>query len=170
MGGRVSSAVRVAQGNVAAGAEGLRDSEAAVLEAVVGAYADVLYSQQAVEVAGADIGLLDAQVSEARARFDRGQATRTDVAQLQAQKASAEATLAQAGATLAGVVASYRALVGHEPGVLVAALPVPGALPATPQEARAQAQRANPLVRQQQRTAQADAAGIDQQKAEGCRR
>lgn len=82
----MSSAVRVAQGNVAAGAEGLRDSEAAVLEAVVGAYADVLYSQQAVEVAGADIGLLDAQVSEARARFDRGQATRTDVAQLQAQR------------------------------------------------------------------------------------
>jgi len=74
-GGRVASAVRVAQGNVAAGAEGLRESEAVVLEAVVGAYADALYSQQAVEVAGADITLLDAQVREAQARFDRGQAT-----------------------------------------------------------------------------------------------
>jgi outer membrane protein len=165
-GGRVSSAVRVAQGHVAAGAEGLRDNEAAVLEAVVGAYADVLYSQQAVAVAGADITLLDAQVREAQARFERGQATRTDVAQLQAQQAGAQATLAQAQATLAGVVASYRALVGHDPGVLVAALPMPGALPATAHEARAQAQQTNPLVRQQQWIAQADAAGIDQQKAE----
>jgi len=166
MGGRVSSAVRVAQGNVAAGAQGLRDSEAAVLEAVVGAYADVLYSQQAVEVAGSDITLLDGQVREAQARYDRGQATRTDVAQLQAQSASAQATLAEAQGMLAGVVASYRALVGHEPGVLVPAQPLPDALPPTPQDARAQAQQANPLVHQQESNAQADAAGIDQQKAE----
>lgn len=165
-GGRVSSAVRVARGNVAAGAQGLRDSEAAVLEAVVGAYADVLYSQQAVEVAGADITLLDAQVREAQARYDRGQATRTDVAQLQAQHASAQATLAEATSSLAGVVASYRALVGHDPGVLVPALPLPDALPATPQDARALAGQGNPLVRQQESTAQADAAAIDQQKAE----
>lgn len=165
-GGRVSSAVRVAQGQVAAGAEGLRDNEAAVLEAVVGAYADALYSQQAVEVAAADITLLDAQVREAQARFDRGQATRTDVAQLQAQQAGAQATLAQAQATLAGVVATYRALVGHDPGTLVAALPAPDALPTSAQEARAQARATNPLVRQQQQTAQADAAGIDRQKVE----
>lgn len=166
MGGRVSSAVHVAQGNVAAGAQGLRDSEAAVLEAVVGAYADVLYSQQAVEVAGSDITLLDGQVREAQARYDRGQATRTDVAQLQAQHALAQATLAEAQGALAGVVASYRALVGHDPGALVPAQALPGVLPATPQDARAQAQEANPLVRQQESNAQADAAGIDLQKAE----
>jgi len=165
-GGRVSSAVRVAKGNVAAGAEGVRDSEAAVLESVIGAYADLLYAQQAVDVAGADITLLDLQVREAQARYDRGQATRTDVAQLAAQRAAAEATLAGSKGTLLGVEATYRALVGHDPGQLEASPAFPAAMPPTLEDARTQALNTNPLVRQQQRTAEADAAGIDQQKAE----
>ena len=41
-GGRVASAVRAASGDVAAGTERLRDAEAAVLERVVVAYADLL--------------------------------------------------------------------------------------------------------------------------------
>jgi outer membrane protein len=84
---------------VAAGAEGLRDTEAAVLEAVVTAFANLLYDQQSLEIAQADIALLDNQVADARARFKLGNATRTDVARLEAQRASAGATLAGAQAS-----------------------------------------------------------------------
>ena len=83
-GGRVSSSVRAASYDVAAGEQGLRDSEAAMLERVVAAYADLLFAQEAVEVARIGIERLDRQVDEAQFRFDTGEATRTDVAQLEA--------------------------------------------------------------------------------------
>ncbi|WBO22328.1 TolC family protein [Sphingomonas abietis] len=165
-GGRVPAAVRAAKGDVAAGAAGLRDTEAGVLETVVGAYADLLYAQQAVDVARADIDLLGRQVAEARSRYALGQATRTDVAQLEAQHAAAIATLADAQGSAAGVAATYRAAVGHDPGALESQSPRP-ALPADLGTARRWAIDANPLVRQQRLTAQADAARIAQQRAEG---
>jgi outer membrane protein len=165
-GGRVSSAVRAAAGDVAAGAEGVRDTQAAVLETVVGAYADLLYAQEAVGVARADIALLDTQVAEARSRFGLGQATRTDVAQVEAQRESAAATLADAEGTAAAIAATYRATVGHSPGVLDAAPAAPAMLPATLDVARRRAAAANPIVRQQQLAAGADAARIAQQRAE----
>ncbi|MGU3316193.1 TolC family outer membrane protein [Sphingomonas sp. M6A6_1c] len=165
-GGRVSSAVRAASGDVAAGAEGVRDTQAAVLETVVGAYADLLYAQEAVGVARADIALLDTQVAEARSRFGLGQATRTDVAQVEAQRESAASTLADAEGTAAAIAATYRATVGHGPGVLDADPAAPAMLPATLDVARRRAAAANPVVRQQQLAAGADAARIAQQRAE----
>ena len=165
-GGRVSSAVRAASGDVAAGVEGLRDTEAAVLETVVGAYADLLYAQQAVAVARADIELLDNQVAEARSRFKLGQATRTDVAQLEAQRESAVSALADAEGAAASVAATYRATVGHVAGALEAAPATPPTLPSTIDAARSRAVAANPVVRQQRLAAGADAARIDQQRAE----
>ena len=104
------------EGDVAAGAQNVRDSEAQLVTAVVGAYAELLYDQQAVDIAKADIALLDHQVAEAQARFKLGQATKTDVAQLVAQRASAVATLADAQATLDTTQAGYRATIGHDPG------------------------------------------------------
>ena len=165
-GGRVSSAVRAASGDVAAGAEGLRDTEAAVLETVVGAYADLLYAQQAVAVARADIELLDNQVAEARSRFRLGQATRTDVAQIEAQRESAVSALADAEGAAASVAATYRAIVGHVADDLEAAPATATTLPSTIDAARSQAVAANPIVRQQRLAAGADAARIDQQRAE----
>ena len=166
-GGRVKSAIRAAQGDVAAGEEGLRDTEAAVLETVIGAYAGLLYDQQAVEIAQADIELLDRQVAESRERFRLGNATRTDVARLEAQQAGAVATLAAAQATLATDAAGYRAVVGHDPAALAdppVALP---ALPPTIAAARDRALAANPVYRQNQRIADAADARIDQARANG---
>ncbi|MFD1950317.1 TolC family outer membrane protein [Sphingomonas arantia] len=165
-GGRASSAVRAANSDVAAGAEGLRNIEAAILERVVGAYADLLYNQQAVEVARVGIERLDAQVAEARSRFGLGQATRTDVAQLEAQRASVVANLADAEGALATVAATYRAIVGQAAGALSAEVPPPAALPATLDAARDEAQAANPLLLQQRRVADAAAARIDRERAE----
>lgn len=165
-GGRVSSAVRAASGDVAAGAQGVRDTEAAVLETVVGAYADLLYTQQAVAVARADIALLDNQVTEARSRFTLGQATRTDVAQIEAQREAAVSTLADAQGAADSVAATYRSLVGHAPGTLDEMPAVPISLPSTIDVARGLAIEGNPIVRQQRLAAGADAARIDQQRTE----
>ena len=166
-GGRVRSAVRAAQGDVAAGEQGLRDTEASVLEAVVDAFANLLYDQQAVEIAQADIALLDNQVADAKARFKLGNATRTDVARLEAQSASAGATLAGAQAALAVDAARYRATVGHDPGALTPDPAAPDALPGTLDQARERALAANPLYRQSQRAIEAGDARVEQARAGG---
>ena len=165
-GGRVRSAIRAAKGDVAVGAEGVRDTEAAVLESVVSAYADLLYNQQAVEVARVGIERLNAQVAEARSRFGLGQATRTDVAQLEAQRASVVANLADAEGTLATIAAAYRAIVGQAAGTLSAEVAPSTFLPRTLDEARMQAATNNPLLLQQRRVVEASGARIDQQRAE----
>ncbi|MEH3160343.1 MAG: TolC family outer membrane protein [Sphingomonas taxi] len=165
-GGRVRSAVRAADADVAAGAEGLRDTEAAILQSVVGAYADLLYNQQAVAVARVGIERLDHQVAEARSRFGLGQATRTDVAQLEAQRASVVANLADAEGALATAAAAYRAIVGSDAQALSGEIAPPAALPATRDAARTAAEAANPLLRQQRRVVEAAAARIDQARAE----
>lgn len=166
-GGRVSSAVRAAKGDVAAGGEGLRDVEADVLERVVGAYADLLYTQQAVEVARVGIARLDSQVAEARSRYGLGQATRTDVAQLEAQRASVVANLVDAEGAAATAAAAYRAIVGRDAGVLDATIATPAALPRTLADARAAAEASNPLLLAQQRRVEAATARIDQARADG---
>lgn len=165
-GGRVSSAVRAANSDVAAGAEGLRDTEAAILESVVAAYADLLYNQQAVEVARVGIERLDAQVAEARSRFGLGQATRTDVAQLEAQRSSVVANMADAEGALATVAAAYRAIVGQSADALSTETPPPTALPTNLETAREAAQARNPLLLQQRRVADAAAARIGRERAE----
>ncbi|MDF2640679.1 MAG: type secretion protein TolC [Novosphingobium lindaniclasticum] len=166
-GGRVSSAVRAANGDVAAGEEGLRDTEAAILQGVVAAYAALLYNQQAVEVARVGIERLDTQVAETRARYDLGQATRTDVAQLEAQRSSVVANLADAEGALATAAATYRAAVGRDAGMLTTDVPPPAMLPSSNDEARRAAEAANPLLLQQRLVVEASDARIDRARAEG---
>lgn len=143
-GGRVRSAVRAATGDVEAGAQGLRDTAAAVLEQVVGAYADVLFQQQAVAIARADIALLDSQVAEAKARFDLGTGTQTDVVRLVAQREGAAATIAGAEAALVAAGATYRAVVGRDPGALAPPPADLAGLPADLADARRRSVAANP--------------------------
>lgn len=166
-GGRVSSSVRAASADVAAGAQRVRDREAAVLERVVFAYADLLFAQEAVEVARIGIERLDRQVEEAQLRFNLGNATRTDVAQLRAQRASVVSNLADAEGVLASAAAAYLAVVGAPPGVLEVDVPPPSALPSDLAAARASAEAANPLLIEQRRIADSSAARIDRARAEG---
>ncbi len=165
-GGRVRSAIRAANADVAAGAEAVRDTEAAILEGVVGAYADLLYNQQAVEVARVGIERLDDQVAEARARFRLGQATRTDVAQLESQRATVVANLADAEGALAIAGAAYRAAVGQDAGILSAEIAPPAVLPTDRDDARNAAQAGNPALLQQRHVVDASTARIDQARAD----
>ncbi len=145
-GGRVASAVRAASHDVAAGAQDLRDAQARVLESVVTAYAELLYNQQAVDVARLGIKRLDQHVAEARSRFELGHVTRTDVAQIETQRATVAASLAEAQGVLERTQSTYRALVGHDPGNLDTPSVAPPLLPASRDEARAEAMQANPTL------------------------
>lgn len=165
-GGRVRSAVRAANADVAAGEQPFRDAEAEILQAVVTAYADLLYNQQAVEVARVGIERLDRQVAEAGSRYELGQATRTDVAQLEAQRASVVANLADAEGALVTAAATYRAAVGRDAGALSPEVQPPAQLPSTLEKAREQAEAANPLLLQQRRIVEAATARIGQARAE----
>ncbi|MDY0957077.1 TolC family outer membrane protein [Sphingomonas sp. CFBP8993] len=165
-GGRVASAVRATGGDVAAGGEALRDIEADVLERVVGAYADLLYTQQAVEVARVGIARLDSQVAEAKSRYGLGQATKTDVAQLEAQRASVVSNLVDAEGAVAAAAAAYRAIVGREAGALEPTIAAPTALPRTLADAREAAEAGHPLLLAQRRRVEAAVARIDQARAE----
>lgn len=128
----------------AEGQQSLRDVAAGVIEQVVGAYAAVLLQQQAVAIAQADIALLDSQVAEAKARFDLGTQTQTDVVRLVAQRESAAASLASAEAALAAAGAGYRSLVGYDPGALAPAPADLAELPPTLDDARRRGVAANP--------------------------
>ncbi|WP_343527094.1 TolC family outer membrane protein [Sphingomonas sp.] len=165
-GGRVRSAVRAANGDVEAGGEALRDIEADVLERVVGAYADLLYTQQSVEVARVGIERLDRQVTEARSRYGLGQATRTDVAQLEAQRASVVSNLIDAEGAAATAAATYRAVVGRDAGTLEPDIAPPVSLPRSLADARTAAEASNPLLLAQRRRVEAATARIDQARAE----
>ncbi|MGB3472790.1 MAG: TolC family outer membrane protein [Erythrobacter sp.] len=145
-GGRVSAAIRTAEAEVDAGRERLREREAAVLESVVSAYADILFAQKAERIARIGIERLDRQVEEAQVRFDSGQATLTDVAQLEAQRSGIVGSLADAQAALGRARADYLAVVGREAAVLEPGAASPRALPPDLASARTIAEADNPRL------------------------
>lgn len=117
-GGRVSSQISAAQADVMTGREGLRSVEASVIQAVVTAYVDVRRDQERLRISQENVAVLQRQLDEARARFEVGEITRTDVAQAEARLAASRAGLASAQAQLAISRASYAAVVGQNPGDL----------------------------------------------------
>jgi outer membrane protein len=158
-GGRTTWALRQADANIAAGREGLRSVEAQVIATVVTAYADVLQGQEAVAIRDADLKMLNRQVAEASARFKLGQATKTDVAQAEAQMEAAVAALAAAQAELEIAKAEYVAAVGRTPGDLVQPDVLSG-LPPTLDEAFELAEAANPALRRSREQARSAAAAV----------
>lgn len=146
-GGRVTSQISASEADVMAGREALRGVEAQVLLGVVQAYVDVRRDQERLRISQENVSVLQRQLDEARARFEVGEITRTDVAQAEARLAGARATLASAQAFLAISRANYAAVVGQNPGELA---PEPGLgelLPASVDEAFARARENNPAVR-----------------------
>ncbi len=164
-GGRVGASVRAAQLEELAGNQRVRDVEARVLERIVIAYADVLFAQQSVDVAQIGIARLEQQIEEAQSRFDLGDATLTDVAQLRTQRASVVANLGDAEASLATAIASYREVVGQAPGDLVEAVPAPQ-LPEDLSSARELALARNPVLLEQVRIAGASGERVARARAE----
>ncbi len=138
---------RLARANVDAAREELRAVEQGVLLSVIAAYVDVRRDEEFVRIRQSNVTVLEQQESEAEARFEVGDITRTDVAQSEARLAGARSGLSAAQAALEGSRARYLQVVGEAPDAL-AAPPQPPDIPRSLDEAVEQAIALNPDLRQ----------------------
>lgn len=148
-GGRTASAVSASEADILAGRETLRQTEGALLQSVVQAYADVLRDQEQVAIYQENLTALSGLLDEVQARTKAGDLTRTDLAQSQAYLFQARRGLLNAQAQLDTSAAGYAAVVGQTPQRLEP-LPVLPNLPTSIDQAFATAEAANPNLRSSQ--------------------
>ncbi|MGY6707564.1 MAG: TolC family outer membrane protein [Rhizobiaceae bacterium] len=138
--------VRAAEARVRASNESLRNTEQNVLFNAVAAYMDVIRDRRVAAFRQRNLEFLAEQVRAADSRFEVGEGTRTDVAQAQASRSAAEAQLSAARAQVQVSEATYRQLVGENPGQLQAASPAASLLPPSMEDAFARAMRQHPAI------------------------
>ncbi|MER8393794.1 TolC family outer membrane protein [Mesorhizobium sp. M1340] len=138
--------VAAAEARVRASFESLRNAEENTLFNAASAYMDVIRDRQVAVLTEQNLQFLTEQARAARSRFDVGEGTRTDVAQADAQRASAVAQLSAARATALASAATYRQIVGDEPGRLRPAAPVSKLLPSSLDAAIAIASAEHPAI------------------------
>lgn len=164
-GGRTAGAMRVAEAQVLAARQGLRRVEASVMQTVIQAYIDVRRDSASLNIRRENVAVLKRQLDEAKARFDVGEITKTDVNQALARYAGAKALLAAAEAQLAASRAAYTANIGQAPGDL-APEPDLTQLPASVDLAFNTAERNSPVLLQADYTEQASNARVAAARAE----
>lgn len=133
---------------------------------VTRAYADVRQAQAVVSARETTVANLTRLFEFARAQFDAGVVTRTDVAQSQARLAQARTQLVQAQGAMAAAVQAYQRLVGRAPSALEAP-PATQGLPADLQSALDVAGRDSPVLRGALADAQLADANVDVAAAQG---
>lgn len=114
-GGRVKALKKQAKSSILAAREALRNAEQNLFLSAANAYINVIRDEEAARIRRNNVMVLSRQQAAARARFDVGEGTRTDIAQAQSRQAGAEANLAQAEAQLQASRAVYTRIVGHLP-------------------------------------------------------
>jgi outer membrane protein len=164
-GGRTAATVSAAEGDILSGRENLRRVEGQVILSVIQAFVDVRRDQEAVRIRQENVGVLQRQLEESKARFDVGEITRTDVAQSQSRLAAAQALLSSAQAQLQVSRATYAALVGQNPGQLADVPSLAYLLPANADDAFGVAEKFNPTLRAQEYAEQASRARVAQARA-----
>jgi len=157
--------VRAAEARVRASSESLRNTEQNVLFNAVSAFMDVIRDRRVAGFRQRNLEFLAEQVRSADSRFEVGEGTRTDVAQAQASRSAAEAQLSAARAQVQVSEATYRQLVGENPGQLQAASPAASLLPPSMEDAFVIAMRQHPAIMATQHLV--DVAGFAVNAAEG---
>jgi outer membrane protein len=140
------NAIRQAKSTVQAAREALRTVEQTVLLDAATAYVNVVRDQAVVRLRENDVSVLTEQLKATKDRFDVGEVTRTDVAQAEARRAEALATLAAAQANLKTSRAAYEQVIGHPPSNLVTPASIRHLLPSTLNEAMTLGDGENPLI------------------------
>jgi len=140
------NAIREAKATVQSARESLRIVEQTVLLDAATAYVNVVRDQAVVRLRENDVSVLGEQLKATRDRFDVGEVTRTDVAQAEARRSEALATLAGAQANLKTSRAAYEQIVGHPPENLVTPPSIRHLLPRTLDEAMTLGDGENPIV------------------------
>ncbi len=163
--GALAWGVEAASDDIRSARQGLRSTEAQVLQGVIQAYVDVRRDQAIMGAFEGEVGILQHQLDDVSARQQAGDVTRTDVEESQTQLETSRAALTLAEGQLQVSRAEYFAVVGQNPGTLAPAPPLPG-LPTTIDEAFAVAQANNATLLQAQEAERAAADRIAQTKAE----
>ncbi len=145
-GDRTASQINAAEAGVLAARAGLLQSEQTVLLNAATQYMNVVRDEAVVRLREANIGVLKEQLRQTQDRFQVGEVTRTDVAQVEAQLAAAEAELASAQSNLAVSRAAYGQVIGVEPNDLADAEPVSKGLPASLKDAFAAGEASHPQL------------------------
>ncbi|HIJ38424.1 MAG TPA: TolC family outer membrane protein [Rhodospirillaceae bacterium] len=159
-GGRTVAQTRQAEAIVEAERASLRGTEQSVLLSAITAYMDVVQFRAVVELSINNEQVLQRQLDATNDRFRVGEVTRTDVAQAESRLSAAHADRRQAEGNLAAAVATYVKVVGHAPEKL-SAPPAAKGLPASLDEAKAQAEHDNPNILSAQYNYEAANHGID---------
>jgi outer membrane protein len=140
------NAIRQAKSTVQAAREALRTVEQTVLLDATTAYVNVVRDQAVVRLRENDVSVLTEQLKATKDRFDVGEVTRTDVAQAEARRSDALATLAFAQANLKTSRAAYEQIIGHPPGNLVTPASIRHLLPSTLDDAMTLGDGENPII------------------------
>jgi outer membrane protein len=115
--------------------EGLRVLEQNVLLSAATIYMDYLRDSAIVEVYKSNLRALEQTLKQTRDRFNVGEVTRTDVAQLEAQLAAGRTWQLTAESRLIITRSKFRQIIGNEPEALAPGSPVDRFLPGTLQSA-----------------------------------
>ena len=121
---QTSNRTRQAESQVQAAREQLRVSEQGVLLSAATAYMNLLRDAAILDLQRRNVEVLQEQLRQTRDRFNVGEVTRTDVAQSESRLAAGRSQVLSAEATYKASVATYRQVIGVEPGKLAAGSPV----------------------------------------------
>ena len=135
-----------AEAEVRASQNNLENETQNTLFDAAAAYMDVVRDRQIAGLRAKSIAFLDEQVRAAKARFQVGEGTRTDVAQAEAQRAAARAQATNAQARVKSSEAVYQQVTGAAPGKLQAAKPAGKSMPKSIASAYAVAESNHPAV------------------------
>lgn len=138
--------VAAAEAQVQASNENLRNTEQNILFNAASAYMDVIRDRAIAVLTEQNLNFLTEQVRAARSRLEVGEGTRTDVAQAEASRSEALAKLSAARAQALASAATYRQIVGDDPGTLKGASPVAKLLPRSLDSAIAMAASEHPAI------------------------
>ena len=143
---KTANSVRVAEFQVRAGREALRNVGQGVLLDAVTAYTNVLANQSLVEAQRANVAFLRETLGIVQKRLNAGDVTPTDTAQAEARLNRGLADLNAAEVNLAISQATYAQVIGNPPVRLSPAEPVDRYLPRSRDEATGLAFKSHPAV------------------------
>jgi outer membrane protein len=121
---QTANRTRQAESQVLAARATLRVTEQTVLLNAVTAYMNLLRDTAILDLQRRNVEVLQEQLRQVRDRFNVGEVTRTDVAQSESSLAAGRSQVLLAEANFKASAATYRQVIGTDPGPLMPGTPV----------------------------------------------
>jgi outer membrane protein len=143
---QTANKTRQAEAQVLAARATLRNTEQSVLLSAVTAYMNLLRDSAILDLQRRNVEVLQEQLRQTTDRFNVGEVTRTDVAQSESSLAAGRSAVLTAQANYTASLATYRQVIGSNPGKLAPGTSVDRFSPPTLQAAIAVATASNPSI------------------------